>query len=37
MLGFAKWVYEASPRGCRGRPDQLTLTDILKQMAGGGA
>jgi hypothetical protein len=37
MLGFAKWVYEASPRGFRGRPDQLTLTDILKQMAGGGA
>jgi hypothetical protein len=34
MLGFAKWVYEASPRGFRGRPDQLTLADILKQMAG---
>jgi hypothetical protein len=33
-LGFAKWVYEASPRGFRGRPDQLTLADILKQMAG---
>jgi len=33
-LGFAKWVYEASPRGLRGRPEQLTLTDILKQIAG---
>jgi len=34
MLGFAKWVYEASP-GFRGRPEQLTLESLLKQLAGG--
>jgi hypothetical protein len=33
-LGFAKWVYEAHPVGYRGRFEQLTLSDILKQMAG---
>lgn len=34
MLGFAKWVYEAII-GFRGRPDQLTLESLLKQLAGG--
>jgi len=33
-LGFAKWVYEALPMGFRGRLEQLTLSAILKQMAG---
>ena len=35
LLGFAKWVYEAriSVRG--GRPEQLTLDSLLKQLAGG--
>jgi len=34
MLGFAKWVYEAVP-GFRGRPEQLTLESLLRQLAGG--
>ncbi len=34
LLGFAKWVYEALPRGIRGRPEQLTLSELLKQVIG---
>ena len=34
MLGFAKWVYEALT-GFRGRPEQLTLDSLLRQLAGG--
>jgi len=35
VLGFAKWVYEAlPPRIIRGRLEQLTLHDLLKQLAG---
>jgi len=33
MLGFAKWVYEAVS-GFRGRPEQVTLESLLKQLAG---
>jgi hypothetical protein len=35
-LGFAKWVYEALAAGFRGRPEQLTLESLLRQLAGGG-
>ena len=35
LLGFAKWIYEAlPPRPIRVRLDQLTLQDLLKQLAG---
>ena len=33
MLGFAKWVYEAIS-GFKGRPEQLTLENLLKQLTG---
>ncbi len=32
LLGFAKWVYEANIP-FRGRPEQLTLLQLLKQLA----
>jgi len=37
MLDFAKWVYAAVSefRGFRGRPEQLTLESLLRQLAGG--
>jgi len=36
MLGFAKWVYEAlAGFRPRTRPEQLTLEELLKQLAGG--
>jgi hypothetical protein len=34
VLGFAKWVYEAISGDFKGKPEQLTLIELLKQIAG---